>query len=70
MEIVKRIAKEPPETDVEQALDEIAHPQERWRKIAKQVQQEQDPNRLMELVTQLLKEFDESKIPRKETRQQ
>jgi hypothetical protein len=58
VETVKRIAKELPETRGVQALDEILPPQENWRELAKQVQEEQDPKRMTELVTQLLAEFD------------
>jgi hypothetical protein len=64
VETVKKIAKELPETSVVQALDEIAPPQESWRELAKQVQQEQDPTRMTELVAQLLVAFDE-RNPRK-----
>jgi hypothetical protein len=60
VETVKKIAKELPETSVVQALDQIAPPREPWRELAKQVQQEQDPTRMTELVTQLLVAFDES----------
>ena len=42
--------------------DEITPPQENWRELAKQVQQEQDPKRMTELVTQLLAEFDEENL--------
>ncbi len=62
VETVKKIAKDILETGVEQAQDEIAPTQERWKEIAKQVQQEQDPNRFSELVTQLLREFDEREL--------
>lgn len=58
VETVKKIAKEFRETSAVQAPDEIAPPQERWREVAEQVQQEQDPKRLTELVEQLLDEFD------------
>jgi hypothetical protein len=53
---VKKIAKELPKSSV--VPDEITPPQENWRELAKQVQQEQDPKRMTELVTQLLAEFD------------
>jgi hypothetical protein len=62
VETVKKIAKDIPDTGVEQALDEIAPPQERWKETAKRVQEERDPNKLSELVTQLLREFDEGKL--------
>jgi hypothetical protein len=52
VETVKKIAKE------FRVLDVITPPQERWRLVAEQVQQEQDPKRLTELVEQLLEEFD------------
>jgi hypothetical protein len=58
VETVKKIAKEFRETSAVQVLDEITPPQERWRLVAEQVQQEQDPKRLTELVEQLLEEFD------------
>jgi hypothetical protein len=59
VETVKKIANEFPETSAVQALDEIAPAQENWRELAKQVQEEQDPRRMTDLVTQLLAEFDE-----------
>jgi hypothetical protein len=59
VETVKKIAKELPETSVVQAPDEITPPQE-WRELAKQVQDEQDPKRLTDLVSQLLLAFDET----------
>jgi hypothetical protein len=62
VETVKKIAKEFRETSAVQALDEITPPQERWRLVAEQVQQEQDPKRLTELVEQLLEEFDEKDL--------
>ncbi|MGA9542709.1 MAG: hypothetical protein WBQ85_04020 [Candidatus Sulfotelmatobacter sp.] len=52
VETVKKIAKE------FRVLDVITPPQERWRLVAEQVQQEQDPKKLTELVEQLLEEFD------------
>ena len=57
---VKKIAKELPKSSV--MPDEITPPQENWRELAKQVQQEQDPKRMTELVTQLLAEFDEGNL--------
>lgn len=57
VETVKRIATELPETCVGQARYETT-PRERWREVALQVQQEQDPNKMTELVQQLLAEFD------------
>jgi hypothetical protein len=64
VETVKKIAKDLPETSVVQALDEIAPPQQHWLELAKQVQEEQDPMRMTELVTRLLVAFDE-RNPRK-----
>ena len=58
VETVKKIAKELPETSGVQTLDEVMPPQENWRELAKQVQEEQDPKRITQLVTQLLAEFD------------
>jgi hypothetical protein len=58
VEIVKKIAKELPATSVVPPPDEIGPPQEHWRELAKQVQQEQDSTRLTELVTRLLAAFD------------
>lgn len=58
VETVKKIAKEFPETRAVPVRDEIMPPQERWRRVAEQVQQEQDPKKLTELVEQLLEEFD------------
>ena len=66
VETVKKIAKELPETSGVQLLDEVRPPQEPWRELAKQVQEEQDPKRMSELVTQLLVAFDE-RNPRKES---
>jgi len=63
VETVKKIARELPETSGVQALDDMARPQEHWRELAKQVQEEQDPKRMTELVTRLLVAFDE-KNPR------
>jgi hypothetical protein len=64
LEIVKKIAKELPETSAVRELDEITPPQEHWREVAKQVQQEQDPKRMTELVQQLLAELDERDLRR------
>ena len=62
VETVRQIAKELPETSVVQAQDEIVPPQENWRELAKQVQEEQDPKRLTDLVTQLLLAFDKRNL--------
>ena len=62
VETVKKIAKELPETGVVQPLDGIPPPQEHWRELAKQVQEEQDPKRFTELVTELIVAFDERNL--------
>lgn len=67
VETVKKIAKELPDTSAGQAQDEITPLQEHWKEVAKQVQQEHDPKRMTELVTQLLAEFDKRSLRRKET---
>jgi hypothetical protein len=55
VETVKKIAKEFHAA----SEDQVPHdPQERWRLVAEQVQQERDPKRLTELVEQLLEEFE------------
>jgi hypothetical protein len=59
VETVKKIAQELPETSSVPALDEITLPEEPWREVAKQIQKEQDPERMTELARQLLAEFDE-----------
>ena len=58
VETIKRIATELPETSAVQAQDEITPPQEGWREVARQVVQEKDPEKLIELAQQLLAEFD------------
>ncbi|MGA2376798.1 MAG: hypothetical protein ABSF72_14855 [Candidatus Sulfotelmatobacter sp.] len=58
VETVRKIAKEFGKTGATQPLAGITLSQERWRRVAEQVQQEQDPKRLTELVEQLLAEFD------------
>jgi hypothetical protein len=66
VETVKKIAKEldennPIENDSVrvQAPDELTSPQERWRELAKRVQQEDDPNRMIRLVQELIATFDD-----------
>jgi len=58
VQTVKRIATELPETSVVQAQDEITSPQEGWREVARQVEQEKDPEKVIELAQQLLAKFD------------
>ncbi len=62
VETVKKIARALPETRIVQPLNEITPPQKHWRELAKQVQEEQDPKRMTELVTQLLVAFDERNL--------
>ncbi len=59
VETVKKIATELPGTGIVRPRDGISPPQERWRELAMQVQEEQDPKRFTELVTQLIVAFDE-----------
>ena len=58
VETVKKIAIE--------MRDEITSPLVRWREVAQQVQQEQDPTRMIELVQQLVGEFDAEEIRKRE----
>jgi len=58
VETVRKIAKEFHGNGEIQDLDEFVRPQERWRLVAEQVQQEQDAAKLTALVQQLLDEFD------------
>src|SRR5580704_17181612 len=60
VETVRRIAKLLPEASVVQG--KLAPSQEHWRELAKQVQEEQDPKRMTDLVTQLLVAFDERNL--------
>ena len=64
VETVKRITAELPAAIAVQERDETAHPQERWRETALQVVEEPDPTKMVQLVEQLLTEFDK-KSPRK-----
>ena len=58
---VKKIAKELPKSCVRSRTRSPLLRRD-WRELAKQVQQEQDPKRMTELVTQLLAEFDEENL--------
>lgn len=68
VETVKKIATELPPSNgvgndgVSDAQDEIASPPKRWREVAQQVQQEQDPAKMVELVEQLIAKFDEEEL--------
>jgi hypothetical protein len=66
VETVKNIAKELPEDNaigqdpvVADAHDEGRSQQERWREVAKTIQREQDPQKMIELVQQLIATYDE-----------
>jgi len=69
VETVKKIAKEFPENnsarndseDIE-ARDRVTSPQERWREVAQKVQHEQNPERMIALVQQLIATFDEEQL--------
>lgn len=76
IETVKIIAKEFPEEDVigsdggnTEMPGEVRSPRESWREVAQKVQDESDPNRVAELVEQLIATFDEEqlckRLPRK-----
>ena len=54
VETVKRIVEQLPENDIST--------QEDWRKLAERVQQEPEPNRMIELVQQLITKLDEEKL--------
>lgn len=65
VETVKKVAIEFPPANgvgndnvIDETQDEITSPPERWREVAQQVQQEQDPTRMTELVQQLIAAFD------------
>jgi hypothetical protein len=66
VEIVKKIATDLPE-DSATGHDSVSAgarrpasvKAERWRDVAQQVQQEQDPNKMIKLVDQLITKFDE-----------
>jgi hypothetical protein len=65
VETVKKIAQELPENNdgvSGETQDETTSPLERWRDVAQKVQQEQDPNRMIELVQQLIATFDEEQL--------
>jgi hypothetical protein len=66
VETVKKIAKELPRNDAienddltTETQDQITPHPERWREIAQKVQVEKDPQRMVELVADLITAFDE-----------
>lgn len=79
VEVIKQIAKEFSESSSAennrasaQTLDASASSSEDWRVVAQQVQQEQDPGKMVELVQQLITTFDEEqarKYPASSVRQ-
>jgi hypothetical protein len=54
VETVKKIAEQFPGNSISTPED--------WRELAERVQQEQDPNRMIELVQQLITKLDEEKL--------
>jgi hypothetical protein len=54
VETVKRIVEQLPEGGIST--------QEDWRQLAERVQQETDPNRMIDLVQQLITKLDEQKL--------
>ena len=68
IETVKMIAKQFPEKNAvgsdggnTEMQDEDRSPRESWRELAQEVQHEQDPKRMLELVEQLIVTLDESR---------
>lgn len=69
VEIVKRIAKEFPEENAissngenAEMPDEVRSSREIWRELAEKVQHEQDPERMLELIQQLIAIFDQQQL--------
>ena len=69
VEIVKKIARELPADDVIgdkagslQRQDEGASPVERWREVAQKVQQEQDPQKMIAMVQEVIATFDKDAL--------
>jgi sensor domain CHASE-containing protein len=54
VETVKRIVEQLPENGISTQQD--------WRELAERVQQETDPNRMIDLVQQLITKLDEEKL--------
>jgi hypothetical protein len=67
VEMVKRIAKEfPNPTKADEVIAETPNQddmpqQERWREVAQKVQVENDPQKVTDLVEELLRSYDEEK---------
>jgi hypothetical protein len=62
VETVKKIAKELPEINAIESVEthgDVTAAREHWRQLAQRVQQEEDPNRMIGLVEQLIATFDE-----------
>jgi len=70
VEMVKKMAIEIPPVNGaagndsvgDQTQHETTSPPQRWREVAQQVQQEQDPARMIELVQQLIVDFDAEEL--------
>jgi hypothetical protein len=69
VEIVKKIAKEIPANDTiengsisVETRDEPTSAQCDWREVAQRVQKEQDPEKMIGLVQQLIETFDKEKL--------
>ena len=81
VETVKKIATEFPENNTVgndsesiKAPSKITSPQEGWREVAQKVQIEQDPQKMLGLIQQLIATFDEEQVskrlPTRDTRNQ
>jgi hypothetical protein len=77
IETVKRIAKEFPagnaiggDAGSTATLDEVRSPRESWREVAERVQQERDPQRVIELVEQLIATLDQEQLSKRLPRNQ
>jgi hypothetical protein len=77
IETVKRIAKEFPAENAiggdagsTAALGEFSSPCESWREVAQRVQQERDPQRVIELVEQLIATLDQEQLSKRLPRNQ
>jgi hypothetical protein len=74
VETVKKIAQDLPQDNAVQSdgssvetQDEGTPTQEPWRQLARQVQHEPDPTRMMGLVKQLIATFDEERLRKSPT---
>ena len=75
IETVKRIAIEFPGENIigessgnAELPGEVRSPRESWREVAQKVQDEPDPNRLADLVEQLIAQFDEEQLGKRLSR--